>query len=918
MSALSYFNRPTFLDTDSFSIMGVVTKVRYTAKKHTGGSIFQIVSIRLIGDGIIDQYGTKYQTTGLNGFFATQASVGDVIECEHVKRGLTNSRNKSGDECVYFGLHSVEQSTVYKCMTGFDEIFSFLSNRIKYLRKSTLTSIYDAYGAETVPYIIMKPDAVAFSTGIKLDTILKYKDALTNASPERKLLGQFPHLSIKTLSLLLDDAYRCMYGDKQNNVSSADEYKRREKVCKKVEVSLKANPYDLSESRRYLFHELDEVFVYDLNGSLMHDLRMSYVLERAVVQAMQAFQQNWTYVNMAQSNVFQYIWNVMLGYGLDAAYDIQTFQQALKRKAYQRRVIVEVVSGEIRLIPKFVFDQALNIASFIRQETNQQSDDIWTQRKSDAVTLVRRKIQQNDELFCKMTEEQRHAVIETLSHHLHILTGGPGCGKTWVIRGIIQAWSEIVMNSDILLVGPTGRSVSRLKESTFYDNCETIARFLCANTDMTGNIYRSGSFFTDFLGYHMPINKNTLIVIDECSMVDYATMSAFLHKIEGCSVLFVGDIHQLPPVGLGPTFFEMIHSNTISISQLTESKRATAPILKKVNENTLQGLSFGKNELANLQEFWPIFSSDDAHVCMNDYSYDLLSKVSYWSRDQIIQRYRNLLNDGYDAKDIMVLSPVKKGITGSIVLNALLQDVVNPLRDNNVQKVTIRLDNDANHKKQEHSGLSGTNTFVYLPAIAGEPLTPLQLNGISLRLGDRVMCVKNDAKQTTYYMDHDMDYTKDPLFVYTDGVFNGDTGTLLFVEEATNPKNMNFLIQFDDGRYALIPYDSFMEYEMCYAMTVHKSQGSEAKAVIVSLAPLPRSIEAWKNHVSECFLSRQLLYTAITRSRESLTLIGSKQIYQICLQNVLTYPNCCLGGYLQGIFGQDYDMELLPEIALPN
>lgn len=392
--------------------------------------------------------------------------------------------------------------------------------------------------------------------------------------------------------------------------------------------------------------------------------------------------------------------------------------------------------------------------------------------------------------------EQRSAIRAAASRQLLIVTGGPGTGKTTVMSGILRLFDALRLKTQ--LAAPTGRAAKRLSEVTGRE-ASTIHRLLEAQFDeATGRM----AFFHD---EDAPLACDAMIV-DETSMVDLQLMASLLKALRpGCRLLLVGDPDQLPPVGAGNVFSDLIRSGVVQTVRLTEIFRQAQRSLIVMNAHAVN-----QGEL-------PVLTATDR-------DFFFLRRRDPAAAVKTIQELcqtRLPKNMGIQPSDIQVLSPSRKHETGTKALNLALQAVLNP---------------PAEGKKEKKHG------------------------DFSFRTGDRVMQIRNN---------YDIMWKRADGLGAGTGIFNGDIGTVTDIDF----QEETMTIQFDD-RTAEYAFDMLSELEPAYAMTVHKSQGSEYRAVILSLCGGPQML-----------LTRSVLYTAITRARELLIIVGNEETVAAMTRN---------------------------------
>ena len=408
-------------------------------------------------------------------------------------------------------------------------------------------------------------------------------------------------------------------------------------------------------------------------------------------------------------------------------------------------------------------------------------------------TLVRAAAQSSGLRYSPAQEE---AIREAATTGALLITGGPGTGKTTILNGILDLYDQ--MGLRCLLAAPTGRAAKRLTEVTGRE-ASTIHRLLEAGIDPnTGLMY-----FAKEEGNPL---KADAVIVDEMSMVDIELLHSLLKAIpQGRRLVLVGDPDQLPPVGPGFPFGDMLRSNMLPSIRLTEVFRQAQESLivmnaHRVNRGELPDLKNRKSDFF----FLPARSEQEVAQTIADLCFRRLPQ-----------------NMGISPEQIQVLTPTRKGGVGTWSLNKLLQNSLNPPAPN---------------KKERPFG------------------------EFSFREGDRVMQIRNN---------YDIMWKKCDGSAVGTGIFNGDTGVIRSIS-----MEMETLTVVFDDREADYDFTQLNELEPAYAMTVHKSQGSEYRAMVLC---------AWNG--SPYLLNRSVLYTAITRAKELLIIVGREECVAAMTQN---------------------------------
>jgi len=407
----------------------------------------------------------------------------------------------------------------------------------------------------------------------------------------------------------------------------------------------------------------------------------------------------------------------------------------------------------------------------------------------------------------ELSEKQFEAVKQINENNVCIITGGPGTGKTTIIKCVLEVYKS--HNKKVVLCAPTGRAAKRMSETTGED-AKTIHRLL-----------EIGKFEEDKLGSVdtdvAPVDADVLVV-DEMSMVDVFLMNYLVKALFlGTKVIFVGDPNQLPSVGPGSILKDLIDSGEFATVHLDKIFRQAAKSKIIVNaHNVNNGVNFiGKKDYGE--------DAENDFFYINESNQD---KMLYQVLSLSKERLKNY-GDYEFFKNIQVLTPTKKGKMGTKELNKSLQQELNPQVDEIVEKT---------------------------------------YGDIIFREGDRIMQIKNN---------YDIYWEKgsrNDLRTYESGtgVFNGEIGRIIKID--TTERQMQ--VEFDDGKVTWYAFSELDQLEHAYSITIHKAQGSEFDVVILVVPPS-----------SNMLLTRNLLYTGITRAKKLLIVIGNKNLVEFMINN---------------------------------
>lgn len=396
----------------------------------------------------------------------------------------------------------------------------------------------------------------------------------------------------------------------------------------------------------------------------------------------------------------------------------------------------------------------------------------------------------------ELSDKQKEAIRKTAENSVIVITGGPGTGKTTLLKAILEIFDTNGLKTQ--LAAPTGRAAKRMEESTGKEAL-TIHRLLG---------YRGIDDANGAVEYN---SENQLeckaLIVDEVSMVDLGLMSKLVSALPlNCRLVLVGDVDQLPSVGPGTVLKDLIESEVLTTIRLTDIYRQSEDSLIVTNAHKIR------------QGIMPEFNREKGDFFF--ISEDNPKKCADLVEDLLLRR----LPDHYGLdpfEDIQVLAAMKRGPCGVEILNKRLQKAINPSRGDD-QEIKY-----------------------------GEKL---------YRVGDKVMQIKND---------YQLDWKDELGPEIGQGMYNGDVGKLVYVDHTFN----SFTVSFD-GKIVEYDKEKFSELDHAYAITIHKSQGSEFPCLILPIVPgVPM------------LLTRNLLYTAISRAKKLCVLLGSMETLKMMLNN---------------------------------
>lgn len=618
-----------------------------------------------------------------------------------------------------------------------DELVDFLSSDLFPIGEKTAKKIVGAFGEDTIDVILNNKEKLLEIPRLGIERINKINNILKEYQSTSNIVLELNRMGFNTKdSLMLLNKYK-------------------DKVIRIIDNNI----YDLIDNINLNFKEIDTIAInnkYDLYDERRVEALIIYLLNEIT------FEQGDTY------SFFQEIYNSIIKYLPDLK--SEDLEYYLLKLSKQKRVVIK----KEKYYLKELYDAEEYIADRIYRLNNME------RRKLPKLKEKIKELEQK--IGITYDESQKNAIITSLNNNFTITTGGPGTGKTTIIKGIIRMLVDTchISPQNIALLAPTGRASRKLMEVCNIP-AYTIHKYL--GWDKDNNTFS-----------HNEINvcKEEYIIVDEASMIDTMLMFSLLKGTRlDSKFIFIGDYYQLPSVSQGQVLKDMIDSEVLDVIKLNN-------LYRQKDGNYIIDLA---HEIKNKE------LSDNFLTKKEDYNFIEVDN------DYVLTSIKDIilkaLEKGYREKDIQVLAPMYKSQNGIDNLNKMLQEIFNP-KSNDKNELTV-----------------GNKTY---------------------REGDKVLELVNDSDNS---------------------ISNGDLGYIINItnKEKNDNKKNEIIVDFDGNIVSFSP-DKFINITHGYAISVHKSQGGEFNMVIIPF------VNSFKR-----MLYNKLIYTAVTRAKSKLILIGSREAF---------------------------------------